>query len=227
MIAELRVVIRDGRLVELSGEPPLSAKLVPGMVLQLVSSAATLLEGDELRISIDLGERCHLTVRSVAAQLAFPCLGGGSTRLSVDVRLGAYARFVWAPEPLVACAGSSHRSDARVSMAAGATLLWRDELILGRSGEDVTSVGLQSVLRVERDSRPVLHDGVSTETDGALGPASIGGARYLGTIVDLGDGRLELDADPPAMILAADAGAMLRILAPDSRARKLLDQRLV
>ncbi len=226
MKAELRVVVRDGRLVELSGQPPLTAKLLPGGVLQLVSSAASMLEGDQLRVEIDLGPGCALAVRSVAAQLAFPCLGEGTTRWCVNARLGSGARLDWAPEPLVACGRSRHRSTVSIDLAEDAALLWRDELLLGRFGEPVESVGVRSELRIRRSGRPVLHDGLATDLPGSLGPAVLGGARYLGTIVDLGADALSADGDPPAMQIAG-GGTMLRLVGADAISRTQLDRRLL
>ncbi len=77
------------RLIELCGAPPLSAKLLSGASgpeLVIVSSAASLLEGDELSIEVVLLPGARLTVTSAAAQMAFPCLHGGRTALGVRAR---------------------------------------------------------------------------------------------------------------------------------------------
>jgi hypothetical protein len=35
----------------------------------------------------------------------------------------------WLPEPTIATAGCHHRAAARIRLAAGARLVWRDELV--------------------------------------------------------------------------------------------------
>ena len=118
--------------------PPLTAKIrsgPDGPELLVVGSAASLLEGDELRITLVLGPRARLTVRTVAAQMAHPCPYGGSTAMHVTAAVGSGSRLVWWPEPTIVCGGGRHVATASVDLAAGATAVWVDELVLGRSGE--------------------------------------------------------------------------------------------
>jgi urease accessory protein len=93
--------------------------------LVLVNAAATLLEGDRLTVYLVVGPGSTLAVRSVAAQLAHPCPGGGSTSLSIRAEVCRGGHLDWAPEPLVACGGCRHESDATVVLAPTATVLWR------------------------------------------------------------------------------------------------------
>jgi urease accessory protein len=45
------------------------------------------------------------------------------------------AALVWAPEPLVVTGGADHRMEVTIDAAGGASVWWRDELVLGRAGE--------------------------------------------------------------------------------------------
>ncbi len=206
------------RLEDLAAPPPLSAKLVAGPhghQLVIVSSAASLLEGDELSVRIDLVDGAVLDVRSAAAQMAFPCLGPGSSRLDIEVNVGDGCMLRWRPEPLVAAAHCRHLTSARLSIEGTGRALWLDELVLGRSGEDVADIDVISSISVDRDGEPVVRDGFRTRAPGALGPAGIGTHRYLATLLDLGTSTL---TDQGSMLLAS-GDRLQRILAPDARAR--------
>lgn len=212
-------MVAPGRLVELSGAPPLSAKLVPGSPpeLILVSSAASLLEGDELAVELVLLDGAELVVRSAAAQLAFPCLHGGATSWSVHAELHERATLVWRPEPLVVCSGANHTSTTLVEAAGSSRLLWSDEVALGRSDEPVEAIALSLTTSVLVDGGPVLRDGFRLPAPGATGPAVIGTNRYLATVFGHGVPAPAGDTPPP-MRLAS--GAWLdRVLAPDARGR--------
>jgi len=222
-------VVEGDRLVELSGAPPLSAKFVAGEhghELILVSSAATFLEDDRLSIELHLGAGTSLTVRSTGAQLAFPCLGPGSSALVVDVAVASGASLVWRPEPLVACGGCRHASSARVDLADPTSrVLWCDELVLGRSGEAVSGIDVSSRLRIDRAGRPVLRDGIRTAATDAFGGAVFGNARFLATVVDVGWNVLDATSAPGSMPLAG-GGTVLRRLAPTAVGRDALHRRL-
>lgn len=209
------------QLIELTGAPPLSAKLLAGATgpeLVIVSSAASLLEGDELSIELVLRPGARLTVTSAAAQMAFPCLHGGHTTLDVRASVGAGAILVWRPEPLIVCAGADHRSSTAVNLAGDASVLWCDEVLLGRTGDDHRAARLTTRTSFDRDGEPVVRDGLRTHAPGAFGPAVLGTARYLVTVVEVG-GDLLATSDPPAMDLAA-GGRMFRLMAPTSGAAR-------
>ncbi len=185
----------------------------------IVGSAASLLEGDELYVSLQIGAGARLTVSSVAAQLAHPCPGGGSTAFVVDVDVAEAATLCWQPEPTVVCAEARHRTAASVRLAADARVTWLDEVVLGRSGEDPTAAHLSSTLTVDHDGRPLLRDGLDTQARGARGPAVLDpGVRYVGAIHTWGH-RLAATGD--AGVLAVDLagpGSMRRVLAADPSA---------
>jgi urease accessory protein len=204
------VHVEGTTVVGLATTPPLAAKVLPGPVLVLVGSSAGLLAHDIVRVEIDLAPGARLTVRTTAATIAHPCLSGGSTSLEIDCRLGAGARLVWLPEPLIACAGCRHRGRTRITLAPGATATWLDALTLGRSGEDPGV--LEQRLDVELEGRPLLREALSIgpAAVGWNGPAVLGGYRHLATLSTLGR---RLDADRPGALQLAGPGTIIRFVA--------------
>ena len=191
MKAQLLVVAEGDRVVDLAVDPPLGAKIVDsddGPVLYLVNSAASLLEDDELFLEIIVAADSRLTVRSVAAQLAHPCLSGGSTGLTVRAEVGSGGSLAWWPEPLIVCAQSNHHSIVEIGLADDAALDWVDELVLGRSTEDPAAVGFASELSIARDGVALLEDGLCLSPAFMAawrGPAVLGDARYVGSRLQL------------------------------------------
>lgn len=212
------------RVVELVVAPPLTAKIragADGPELLVVGSAASLLEGDELGIALVLGEGSRLTVRTVAAQVAHPCPGGGSTTMTVDVTVGEGGRLVWHPEPTIVCAGGRHVAVSSLRLGRGATATWVDELVLGRSGEPVGDVRATTSLSVDLDGWPLLRDGVDVGGPGALGPAVLGAdVRYVGAWHELGAFAPGSDVRPAPRYDLAGAGTSWRVVSSDVAAAR-------
>jgi urease accessory protein len=101
----------------------------------LVQTAASLLSGDHVTMTVDCGPRCRLELVEVAGMVAHDVRGGPGARFDVRVALGAGARMSWAARPLTLAAGCDLRRDTRVRLDDGAALLWRDTVVLGRAGE--------------------------------------------------------------------------------------------
>jgi urease accessory protein len=102
----------------------------------LVQTAASLLSGDHVTLTVDCGPGSRLELVEVAGMVAHDVRGGAGGRFDVRVALGAGARMSWAARPLTPAAGCDLRRDTRVELQDGAALLWRDTLVLGRAGEE-------------------------------------------------------------------------------------------
>ena len=224
MIAALDVMVEGDRVVRLAAGPPLAAKVLAGATgpeLLLVGAAASLLEGDHLRVSLRLGPGARLTVRTAAATLAHPCPGGGVTSFDVEADVGPQARLAWLPAPLVAYAGCRHTARARVRLAAGAMAVWAETVVLGRSGEEPGELGVR--LDVDLNGHPLLRDGLRAgpTAPGWAGPAVLDGARHVASVALLGrSAPLALDGMwPPAdggvtLLPLAGPGLLARALGP-------------
>jgi urease accessory protein len=201
-------------------------------VVHLVGGAGGPLGGDVLRIEIVVGPGAELTLQTVAAAIVLP--GASPSVVEVDVVVGEGGSLRWLPEPTVAAGGCDHRARARVVLAAGARLVWREELVRGRYGEAGGSVS--SRLSVDYVGRPLVRHQVEVGFGHpAWASPSVGDdARCTGSVlvVDpqwIGSGRpgptVLADGDGTAAVLPL-AGPAVHVvsLAPDARTlRRLLD----
>lgn len=214
------------RLPVLRSAPPISLRPTPDGVY-LAGSAAGPLGGDDVELCVEVGDGAALTVRTVAASVALPGHGGRSSRVTVTARLGADASLLWLPEPVVAAAGCDHLMAADGTLADGATLVWREELILGRTGEQPGS--FRTSTRIDVGGRPLLRHQLHVGGDGWAGPAVLDGARAVGTVVLAGRAAVAVAArtiGPGAALLPLDGpGTLVSALADDAPTlRALLDR---
>ena len=196
------------RLPVLSSQVPLVLRRTPDAVY-VVGGAAGPIGGDELALRISVGAGAFLRVRTAAASIALPGPDGLESVLRVTVDVGAAARLEYLPEPVVVSAGARHATIIRVTLAEGATLLLRDEVLLGRHGE--AGGASRTELRVSYAGRPLLRQSLAVSgTDAAdLGPAVLAGHRGVGTLLYVDpalDTRPAGAGNLPAVVDAVDAG---------------------
>lgn len=196
-----------------------------GATVSLAASGAGPLGGDRLRLEVEVGPGSALVLREVSSTLLLPGTSGKPSLTEVDVRVAEGATFVWLPEPVIAAHGCRHRMEVRVELEPGARLLLREELVLGRYGEEPGD--LVQRLKVRLDGRP-LHDQelvVGPGAEGWSGPAVTGGHRALGSVVVVDPAWQETcEGEPSATPLEGDAAlmplagpaAVLGALAPDT-----------
>ena len=202
------------RLPVLSSQVPLVLRRTPDAVY-VVGGAAGPIGGDELALRISVSAGAFLRVRTAAASIALPGPDGLESVLRVTVDVGAGARLEYLPEPVVVSAGARHATIIRVTLAEGASLLLRDEVLLGRHGE--AGGASRTELRVSYAGRPLLRQSLEVSgTDTAdLGPAVLAGHRGVGTLLHVDpalDGRAVDAGYPPTFVAdpttvaAVDAG---------------------
>lgn len=220
MRASARIVAEaDGRggtrLAVLRGESPLLLRRTGprdpfgAVTVHLVGGAAGPLRGDELRLDVEVGPGAGLEVRSVAASLALPGRPGSPpSRLETHLTVAAGATLHWLPEPLIAGAGCHHVAVTDVRVAAGGTLLWRDDLVCGRHNEPSGDVRTDVTIRYGGTTLYRHELAVGPSAPGWAGPAVLGSAgppppgRAIGSVVLVG-------ADlPPGALLGGDAAIM-------------------
>jgi urease accessory protein len=212
-------------VVDLQATPPLSAKIMAGEhgpEVFIVSSAASLLEGDDLTIEIEVADNCQLTVRTVAAQVAHPCIAGGSCSVTVQANVGEHSSLRWLPEPTIVSASAHLHIRSTVLLAATATVLWKEEFVLGRSGESPSNVGLRTELRAEQAGAPLLIDAIDTNRPGAFGSAVLHDARYVASVTCLGFRSSDDQAHQLAKL-----GSLRRIMDVDVVAGRTATERAV
>jgi urease accessory protein len=203
-------------LASLRGEAPLLPRRTHGsgdaVEVHLVGGAAGPLGGDEFELRIEVGPGASLVVRTVAAMLALPGPAGASSRLSVRASVGTGATLRWLPEPTIAAARCHHVSHSTVDVDAGATVVWREELIAGRHGESPGRLRQQTIVR--RAGAVLLHQelAIGPDADGWAGAAVLGGHRSAGSLVIVDPAWV--DAGPPAAVVANESAARMSLAGP-------------
>jgi urease accessory protein len=197
------------RCTTLRSSPPISLRTTPDG-LYLASSAAGPIGGDDLRLDVDVAAGADLDIRTVAAGLVHPSAHGHSSRLDVHVTVAGGATLRWLPEPTVLVQGCDHRTVSTIRLAAGASLVWRDEVVLGR--HDEPSGSLLQRLRIDVAGRPLLRSDLALGPawPGADGPAGVGHARAVGTLVAVGGAVAAAMSCTAAPVVSVD-GARLGI----------------
>ena len=203
------------RLPVLSSQVPLVLRRTPDAVY-VVGGAAGPIGGDELGLRISAGPGAFLRVRTAAASIALPGPDGLESVLRVTIEVEAGARLEYLPEPVVVSAGARHATIIRATVAEGASLLLRDELLLGRHGE--AGGAARSVLHVSYAGRPLLRQ--SLEVSGAdpadLGPAVLAGHRAVGTLLRVEPTSDARPAGPTASIAINDLAVAAAEISADA-----------
>src|SRR3984957_7833408 len=177
------------RLPVLASQVPLVLRRTPSAVY-VVGGAAGALGGGSLSLRITVGGGAFLRVRTSAASIALPGLDGLESVLRVTATVGAGGRLEYLPEPVVVAAGARHATLVSVTLAAGASLLLRDEVLLGRHGEEGGTA--RSVLQVCYAGRPLLRQSlsVSGSDPASRGPAVLAGHRAVGTLLQVSESEI-------------------------------------
>ncbi|KUN42108.1 urease accessory protein ureD [Streptomyces longwoodensis] len=236
------VARRDGRggtsLPVLESDGPLALRRTRGdgdeARVVLVGAMSGPLGGDRFAVRANVEEGARLRLTSAAATIALPGQAGGDAHYDVRVRVGDGARLRWLPEPLISARGSDLRVTTRVDVAPTATLVLREEQVLGRVGEEPGRLAGRLVLRV--GARLVLDQEVACgpgAPGGWDGPAVLAGHRALGQLLVV---RPSFAERPPAARLLGETACMVPLagpavlvtaLAPDGlRLRRVLDSAL-
>jgi urease accessory protein len=211
--------VADGRggtaLPLLAGDGPLALRRTRapggGAAVTVVGAMSAPLGGDRLRIEAECAAGARLTVGSAAATVSLP--GGSGEQAVYDVRLtvGAGAELHWLPEPVIAARGSDLRMTTRAELAADATLLLREEQILGRHAEPAGDLTTRLTVRV--DGRPLLDQTLAfgPRTPAWDGPATLGGYRAVGQLLLV---RPSFAETPKAVTLTRDPAEGQAVLTP-------------
>ena len=185
--ATIAVARREGRdeLVDRRSQAPFSVRRC-GDRIMVASSAAMPVGGDELDLSITVGEGARAAVGSVAATMVWPGAGGERSTMSTVATVAAEGSLDLWLEPTVSVAGSWHRAATLVRLAGSATCRVVEEVVLGRTGECAGRLDL--ALRVERDGRVLAHheEWFGPDVPGASSSISVGGARHVLSAVLVG-----------------------------------------
>jgi urease accessory protein len=178
------------------------------LAVHLVGGAAGPLRGDDLRLDVEVGPGAWLDIRSVAASLALPGPPGRPpSRIGLCAAVAKGATLRWMPEPLIAAADCHHITSTEIRVAAGGTLVWRDELVCGRHGEDPGDASTDVTVRYAGATLYRHEFAVGPAAPGWCGAAVLGERRAAGSLVVVGAG-------PPPAATAADDAAIMQLAGP-------------
>jgi urease accessory protein len=187
VITSARAVVTPGVLAELSSRPPLTLRQVrarPGTIgLCVVGTAAGPLAGDELRLSVDVADDARAELVAAGAAIA----QGGASRMTTSVRLGAGAQMTADPGPLIVSAGARVDVELAIALEPTSTLVWRELVVLGRTGEAPGRATLR--WDVTRGGSPLLRQHVDLADPAAAAWAgTAAGCRVLVSELRVGPG---------------------------------------
>ncbi|WP_109471557.1 urease accessory protein UreD [Ornithinimicrobium cavernae] len=172
----------------------------------LVAACATLLAGDDLRLEIDVGPDSCLELIEPSGTVAYDCRGGRA-HWSAVIRVAEGGRLLWPAAPFVVSHGADVHRSTQIELAPGGTVLMRETLVLGRSGE--VGGSLRASLSATAGGAPLLVEDLDlTDDRRRSAPGVLGTARVLATVALLGAAPSET-AHPHETLLAGP-GALRR-----------------
>lgn len=149
----------------------------------LAAGAAGPLGGDHYTLHVDVGTGSTLVLREASATVALPGPHGERSVFRFLVSVGTNATLIWDPEPVIAARGCDHYQHVEITLAQGARLFYREELITGRHGEGPGN--LMSHLEVRYGLAPLLVQNIAlgTRHKDWDSPAVLGGHRAAGSLL--------------------------------------------
>lgn len=207
------------RLPVLRSQAPLVLRRTPEAIY-LVGAAAGPIAGDLLTLTITVGPGACLRVRTAAASVALPGPAlaespGAESVFTVTADVSTGGRLEYLPEPVVVASGARHATVFLVTLASGASLLLRDELILGRHREPGGFA--RGLLSVDYAGRPLLRQAleVGGTDEASRGPAILAGHRAVGALLCAGR---DCGAEPEAPAVPAAGLAPRMTVTPERMA---------
>lgn len=224
--SRIKTLRSDGPLVLRKCNPkdaePLTHRRHDVARVALAAGTAGPLGGDNYALDVHVGAGSTLVLQEVAMMLVLPGLSAEASKMTIRITVEEGATFIWWAEPIIAAHRCNHQHDVRIALAAGARMVLREEMLLGRHGErpgDFTNR-----LRITHDGR-ALYDQQLTlgpSADGCDSAAVLDDAGAAGTIIAV-DPRWG-DAPPPPLPFDRNAvltplvgsGIVIGAVAPDS-----------
>jgi urease accessory protein len=152
----------------------------------LVTTEATLLGGDDVRIEVTVGAGVRATLRDIAAMVAYDGFGRRAS-WSVSIAVATGGRLTWLTQPFVVTDGADVDRSLHIELATGAGLWLRDTVVLGRHAQ--AGGRLRCRTHAAYDGVPLLVEEVTYAGDPAtaVGQAFVRGShRRIDTELVLG-----------------------------------------
>lgn len=211
-----RIAVRPGEgcvrveLVTGALAPRLIERDASSARVALAAAQMLLLDGDAVRIEIEVGAGCTLEIEDIGGTVAYP----GTSSWQVEAHIGAGGRLLWHGLPFVVTSEAHARRRTELVLGAAAAVLVRETLVLGRHGErggaidsGITATGTGGPFLVER----LVADAASP------GPGILGTHRVIDSVVAIG----YRPQTAPGDLVMEREGAVARFLGHDAHASGL------
>ncbi|HET6562421.1 MAG TPA: urease accessory protein UreD [Marmoricola sp.] len=186
-----------------------SAVASDAVQVSLAAGAAGPVGGDHLILEIDVGEGSSLVLSEVSPTLLLPGPHGRRSRTDVRITVAEGGTLIWLPEPVIAARACDHLNDVRVHLDDGARLLMREEVLLGRHGEPGGRVAQRVSVRLA--GRPLHRQDLVHGTPVSTTPAVTGGHRAVGSVLVVDPDWVER---PPTVRQVDGEAALLPLTGP-------------
>ena len=166
-----------------------------GAVVALVATSAVLVADDDLVIEVEVGPGAWLQILETAGTVAYNAFGAPS-RWTARICVDQGGRLTWLGEPFVVSDGANVDRITTVDLAADATAVVRETIVLGRVGEQGGAIDLGTT--VCHDGSPLLVERLDlTDATERSRPGLLGPHRVIDTAMTLG-WRPQPDPTPTA-----------------------------
>ncbi len=188
----------------------------------VTAGAAGPVGGDRFRLDVEVGAGSTLVLGEISPTLLLPGPHGEQSRMATVVHVAEGATLVWLAEPLIAARDCHHLNDVRVDLEPGARLLLREELLLGRYGEQPGTVRQRT--RVRLGGRPLYHQDlhIGPAAPAWNSPSVVGDHTALGSVLLVDPAfderrlRTRIQAAGAAALPLAGPAVVLTVLAHDA-----------
>lgn len=233
-LARAGFVLRDGvvRLADLhqagSGKAMLPRVAGPVPEVVFLNTSGGLTAGDRLDFALEIGAGARVTATTQTAERAYAAQGAPA-EVTVRATVAAGGRLDWLPQETILYEDSRLNRRTTIDLAADATCLLCETLVLGRQamGETPLRAALDDRRLIRRAGRPLWAEALRLDA-GALArrdsPVLIGGARAMAVVALVAQGaedalaRLRRALDEPGVTGGAtgwDGRLLVRLLAQD------------
>jgi urease accessory protein len=153
----------------------------------ILNTAGGIAGGDQLTLSITVGDGGRLTVTTAAAEKVYRSIGPAAT-IDVQLRIGAGGQLRWLPQEMIVFNRARIRRSIDIDLAENATLVLAESVFFGRSamGETVDVGAFLDRWRVRRAGKLVYAEAVRLEgliAEKLARPAVAAGGRAIATVL--------------------------------------------
>ena len=212
MKGEARVQVTRAGLADLRQQGSAKAMLPrtddPDPEVVFLNTAGGVTGGDRLDYALTVGAGARVTGATQTAERAYRATGAEPGRVVTRLEVGAGARLDWLPQEVIVFEGAHLHRLTDVALAADATFLGVESVVLGRAahGETLARATLDDLRSIRRAGRLVHQEHLAFGARALADPATFGAARAMATITFLAQGA-EDALGPLRAALGADGHA--------------------